>query len=70
MLVFRDMTFCNESTCGKFGDGDNDCPRSLTLAVQHQADRWWNRGDRKEDWGEAPICTFIDRPDCFVEKKK
>lgn len=69
MMVFRDMTFCREKTCAKFGDGEKDCPRSLTVAVENLAGKWWNIGDKKEDWGPAPISIFIERPDCFVEKK-
>ena len=70
MICYRDITFCKESSCGKFGDKNEDCPRSLTLAVEHMAAHWWNRGEKKEDWGHAPICVFRERPDCFVSKDK
>lgn len=63
MICFRDMTFCRESTCSKFGDGNDDCPRSLTLAVEHLASHWWNRGSTKDE--AAPICVFTERPDCY-----
>ena len=68
MICYMDMTFCNETTCSKFGDGDKDCPRSLTLAIEHMASYWWNQGTPKKNWSEAPICVFINRPDCFESK--
>jgi len=67
MICYRDMTFCTESTCAKFGDGNDDCPRSLTLAVEHMAYHWWNNGDNTKTDG-PPICQFIERPECFVRK--
>lgn len=62
MIVYRDMTFCKESTCGEFGDGK--CPRSLTEKVKANADKWWGQLE-----GSAPISIFMETPDCFVEMK-
>lgn len=62
------MTFCTEKTCAKFGDGNDDCHRSLTLAVEHMAWHWWNNGNTEID-DRPPICQFTERPDCFVERK-
>ncbi len=67
MICYRDMTFCKESTCSNFGDGIDDCPRSLTLAVQHMASHWWHSG--REQTETAPVCVFTDRPDCYEVKK-
>ena len=61
MMCYRDMTFCTEETCKKFGDGENDCGRSLTKKVKKAAAGWWGQGD-------APIAMFIDKPDCYQEK--
>jgi len=69
MMCYRDMTFCTESTCAKFGDGNDDCQRSLTLAVEHLASHWWHNGKWKE--GEdsyAPIMVFLDRQECYKEE--
>jgi len=68
MICYRDMTFCREKTCAKFGDGNDDCPRSLTLAVEHMAWHWWNRGNNKLD-DSPPICMFTEQPDCYEIKK-
>ena len=67
MICYRDMTFCRESTCAKFGDGDDDCPRSLTPAVEHMAAHWWNRGVEGEK--EAPIFVFIEEATCYEVKE-
>ncbi len=67
MLSFKDMTFCKETTCSKFGDDNDDCPRSLTLAVEHLACHWWDKGNKKDE--SAPICVFTERPDCYEIKK-
>ncbi len=69
MICFRDITFCTEKTCSKFGDGNDDCFRSLTLAQEHMAYHWWNNGDNTKT-DSPPICQFADRPDCYVERKK
>ena len=65
MICYQDKTFCTESTCKQFGDRDDDCHRSLTLAVEHMADFWWNRGRKAEDCSPAMVMTFIERQDCY-----
>jgi len=64
MLCYRDMTFCQEKTCGEFGDGEKKCPRSLTTKVLEAADKWWENQE-----GGPPIAIFTNRPDCFVAVK-
>ena len=61
MICYKDMTFCpyyRECKDGK------DCSRALTDAIESQADKWWGKGA-----GEAPICMFGDKPECFKEDK-
>ncbi len=65
MLCYRDMTFCTEETCKKFGDKFDDCVRSLTQHQKNMATKWWGA-----DNGPAPICMFTERPICYEEKEK
>jgi hypothetical protein len=59
MMCFRDMTFCEF-----FEDCANakDCHRPLTQEVKDAAARWWKSKD-------APIATFVSKPECHEEKK-
>lgn len=57
MICYRDMTFCKEETCKNFG---KDCSRSLTQEVRDKAEEWMKN---------PPFCVFINRPDCYEEKK-
>ena len=66
MISYKDMTFCRESKCARFGDEDGDCPRSLTKKVRQNAALWW--GDFKGN-EEAPIAVWSSRPDCFIQKE-
>lgn len=61
MIGYRDMTFCTQSECARFG---KDCHRSLTDEVKRQAEQWWGGPG-------APIYTFApsEKPECFEEKK-
>ena len=59
MIHYRDMTFCTHYKSCKDGVG---CERALTNELMEKADKWW--GGKK--W-EAPICTFVGRPECFKE---
>lgn len=54
-VSYKDMTFCQESSCAKFG---KDCSRSFTPEVEDAAKRWWGSD-------EAPISVFTGRPDCY-----
>jgi hypothetical protein len=56
-VSYKDITFCQESSCAKFGKG---CPRSFTPEVEDAAKRWWGSD-------EAPISVFTGRPDCYEE---
>jgi hypothetical protein len=64
MMVYKDMTFCTEETCAKFGDGK--CFRSLTDQVIEDAQAWWGRDDEVG----PPICQFTERPDCYEKEEK
>ncbi len=54
MIHFRDMTFCREETCARFGP----CPRSLTEEVIADGIAWWGGED-------FPIAMFARRPKCY-----
>jgi hypothetical protein len=56
-VSYKDTTFCQESTCAKFG---KNCSRSLTPEMEYAAKQWWGSD-------EAPICVFTGRPDCYEE---
>jgi len=58
MICYRDKTFCKYRDCGKFGS----CDRALTEFVKDSAEKWWGNKD-------APIAVFIDKPECYEEKK-
>ena len=59
MICYRDKTFCSFYVeCDK---GDI-CHRALTLSVKKSANEWWGKD-------EAPICLYVNIPNCFVELK-
>lgn len=62
-MCYRDMTFCTNEKCAKFGYGIGKCGRSLTPTVQKAADDWWGKGE-----GEAPIAISDFRNTCYVVK--
>ena len=64
MILYRDMTFCEQENCAYFGDGPDKCPRSLTKRVRESAARWWAGLP-----GDPPIMVFTDTPDCFSPKE-
>jgi len=54
MMCYRDQTFCSFYVNCEHG---KTCGRALTPEVEKAAEIWWG--------GEgAPICEFVDRPDC------
>ena len=57
MICYRDKTFCNFYRRCKTG---KTCHRALTQKVRIKAEEWMKN---------APICAFVDKPDCFEEKK-
>jgi len=63
MICFRDKTFCTFFT--KCKDGST-CHSALTPLVNQGAERWWKTFNID---GKPPVCVFIDKPDCFKEKK-
>jgi len=66
MICYRDMTFCQNKDCAKFG---KDCFRSLTDQVLKDAKKWWGKSS-----GNPPICCFLmgdDDPfECFEPIRK
>ena len=59
MISYRDMTFCPFfEDCIK----QERCDRCLTAEVQRRADKWWGKG-------EAPICVFSEKPECWEKLK-
>ena len=70
MMCYKDMTFCNEAKCAKFGDEKDDCESSFTKKVEYQANQWWNNAKEwDESWADAPVAMFTHTPDCFEAKK-
>jgi hypothetical protein len=58
-MEYKDKTFCGfYKECA---NGEN-CDRALTPEVEKNAKEWWGGDD-------APICQFIDKPECFKEQK-
>ena len=56
MICYKDMTFCSfYKECSK----GKDCSRALTEEVIKDAQEWWGNP-------EAPICQFMEKPDCFI----
>lgn len=58
-MTYRDMTFCTEQSCSKWGAA---CPRSLTEDVRAKARAWG---------GERPPITQFKSPKelpCYREK--
>jgi hypothetical protein len=62
-ICYRNMTFCREETCGRFG---GDCTRSLTSEVRQAAALWWSDAEGNE---EAPVAVFGSRPDCYIKNE-
>ena len=56
MLCYRDRTYC--PFWRECRDGET-CPRALTCVVRIEA-----------DMVRLPICQWIERPECYKEKKK
>lgn len=56
MMCFKDMTFCNETTCRNVA-----CDRKLTRKVQMDARRWWREFNQG---GPAPIAASNFSHDC------
>ena len=55
-MCYRDMTFC---TFWEKCKDNKKCGRALTDKIKEDADKWWGTK------GEAPICTYVDKPECF-----
>jgi len=54
MYCYKDMTFCTY-----YKDCKDACGRSLTDKVIAEAIKY-----------EAPICQYMEKPECFKEKEK
>lgn len=59
-MEFMDITFC--PFYKECMDGQT-CRRALTEKVKADAIDWWGSDD-------APICMFLEPPQCFKEIKK
>jgi hypothetical protein len=59
MICYKDSTFC--SFWKDCQDGKN-CSRALTNELIKKANKWWGSDN-------APICIFIEKPNCFKEIK-
>jgi len=57
IIYFKDKQFC---TFYKECWHKDTCSRPLTPEVKIMADIWWGGS-------EAPIDTFMEKPDCFME---
>lgn len=55
MMCYRDRTFCSFNKECSAGD---KCEIALTDKVKSDAEKWWGKPD-------APICEFVDKPECF-----
>ena len=53
MICYGDMTFC---TFWKECKDGKECNRALTEKVEQDAEKWMKN---------APICTFVEKPECF-----
>ena len=61
MMCYRDRTFCPFfSSCSDAAI----CNRALTDEVKAEAKKWWGPE------GEAPICIYLDKPKCYIEREK
>ena len=58
MICYRDMTWCTFLDCK-----DKKCSRRYTDKVKAEAKAWWGGKG-------APICRFVNKPDCFKGKGK
>lgn len=59
MMCYRDRTYC--SFYKECAEGSK-CGRALTPEVVKAADEWWGKPNC------APICEFVDEPECMVKK--
>lgn len=60
MLCFRGMTFC---TYWEDCRDSETCHRKFDDVQKAAARKWWGGDDQ-------PICTYVDRPRCFVDKNQ
>ena len=60
MMCYRGRTFCPFWMGCKLG---SECSLALTSEVQAAAKEWWGSD-------EAPICTYVTKPTCFIEEDK
>lgn len=57
-ICFKDSCFCTFYEKCKKG---KECDRALTPKVLEDAEKWMKN---------APICQFVDKPECFEENDK
>ena len=56
MICYKDRTFCKYNDCKDW----KNCDRAFTDKVKKEADEWWG--------GEAPICVWIEHPECYEKE--
>ena len=58
MMCYKDRTFCPFFDTCRYG---NECDRALTENVKYDAEKWMKN---------APICQFVEKPECWREVEK
>jgi len=59
MICYRDRTYCPfYEGCAK----GQECYMALTPQVREAAIKWWGSED-------APICQYVNKPECFTTKE-
>ena len=53
-MCYKDITFCPFNKCKDW----TNCSAALTDKVKEDAEKWMKN---------APICHYIDKPDCYEE---
>ncbi len=67
MIGYRDMTWCTfYKTCWK----DKHCPRALTPVVERLALLWFKTFNSRATAEDVPYAQFIDKPQCYKQKKE
>lgn len=61
MMCYKDMTFCPAWIHERCTDSAG-CELVLDDKVKEGAVKWWGSD-------EAPICIFVEEPECFKEEE-
>ena len=60
MIHYKDMKFCQETTCANFGA---KCHRFYTDEVHQRAVKWWGSED-------VPVSFYAGKPECYKASDK